>query len=272
MTTRELIRLALAEDLPSGDVTTDSLPLNERQGRARLVAKEDFILSGVEPFTEVWSQVDPQVQIKWQFEPGRMVWTGQTLALLQGEFSSLLKGERCALNFLGRLSGIATLTRCFVQQVEHTGCRILDTRKTTPLWRQLERQAVRDGGGHNHRFSLSERVLIKDNHIRAMGSVTTAIAEIRSRVEGPLEVECSTTEEIQQAVNAQVDWILLDNLDDEALKRALGQIPPSIRTEASGNMTVERVKRVAEMGVHAISVGALTHSAPVADVSLEFDL
>jgi len=267
---KDLVKLALQEDLVTGDVTTEAMSLGAKLGRARLLAKEDLILSGVEPFVEVWRQLDGNVSIKWQFEPGQFVLAKQTIALLQGPASSLLKGERTALNFMGHLSGIATLTRCFVQKVEHTGCKILDTRKTTPLLRALEKTAVRHGGGQNHRANLSERILIKDNHIQAAGDIKTAIARAKARG-GPIEVECATLEQIDDAVKAKVDWILLDNFDDEGLKAALARVPKSIQTEASGNMKLERVGRVAEMGVSAISVGALTHSAPVADISLELD-
>lgn len=272
MTVKELVQLTLREDLPSGDVTTDAMELGDRGGRARLVAKEDLILSGTEPFMEVWRQLDPRITVKWQFEPGQMVWAKQTIALLQGPLAALLKGERTALNFLGHLCGVATLTRCFVQKVEHTGCRILDTRKTTPLMRDLEKQAVKHGGGHNHRANLSERILIKDNHIRAAGSIRQALAKARAKGTGPIEVECANLAEVDEAVKAKVDWILLDNFDDSGLKAALAGIPPGIKTEASGNMNLERVQRVAEMGVSAISVGALTHSAPVADISIEMEI
>jgi nicotinate-nucleotide pyrophosphorylase (carboxylating) len=272
MTPVELVKLALAEDMPSGDVTTESLDLTGRAGLARIVAKEDLVVSGTEPFGLVWKLLDPAVQVKWQFQDGQMAWNKQTIALVQGPLGSMLKGERTALNFLGRLSGIATLTKCFVTQVEHTACKILDTRKTTPLLRDLEKAAVRHGGGHNHRRDLSERVLIKDNHLRAAGGVRAAIHQIRRKTQGPIEVECATLAEVDEAVEARVDWILLDNFNDEGLKAALARIPAHIHTEASGNMKLERVRRVAEMGVQAISVGQLTHSAPVADISLEMEL
>lgn len=271
MTLKDLVQLSLKEDMPDGDVTTDAMELGDRPGRARLVAKEDLILSGVEPFMEVWRQLDSRVTVKWQFEPGQLVWAKQTIALIQGPLGVLLKGERTALNFLGHLCGIATLTRCFVQKVEHTGCKILDTRKTTPLLRSLEKAAVRHGGGQNHRASLSDRILIKDNHIQAAGGIRQAIAKAKANGAGPIEVECASVTDVEEAVKAKVEWILLDNFDDSGLKAALGLIPPSIKTEASGNMKLERVQRVAEMGVTAISVGALTHSAPVADISLEME-
>ncbi len=272
MLLNEMIKLALQEDMPTGDVTTDSLGLGSREGRARLVAKEDLVLSGKEVFAATLKMVDSSIQCKWQYDEGNFIWAKQTVATMTGPLQALLKAERTALNFLGRLSGIATLTKCFVQKVEHTGCKILDTRKTTPLFRDLEKQAVRHGGGHNHRLNLSEGVLIKDNHIRAIGGIQFAIRKVRSKTNLPLEVECETLEQVKVAVAEKVSWILLDNFSENDLKTALSHIPSSIQTEASGNMSLDRVKQVAEMGVNAISVGALTHSAPTADFSLEFDL
>lgn len=272
MQLNEMIKLALQEDMPAGDVTTDSLGLGSREGRARLMAKEDLVLSGKEAFAATLKLVDPSIQCNWQYQDGDFIWAKQTVATLSGPLQSLLKAERTALNFLGRLSGVATLTKCFVQKVEHTGCRILDTRKTTPLFRDLEKMAVRHGGGYNHRLNLSEGVLIKDNHIRAIGGVQLAIRKLRAKTSLPIEVECENLEQIELAVGEKVSWILLDNFSDEDLKLALTKIPSSIKTEASGNMSLERVKQVAEMGVNAISVGALTHSAPTADFSLEFNL
>jgi nicotinate-nucleotide pyrophosphorylase (carboxylating) len=266
-----LVSAALNEDLPSGDITTDALHLGLQVGRARLIAKEDLVVSGVEPFNAVLKKVNPAIEILWQFEPGAFVWRGQTLATIKGPLADLLKAERTALNFMGHLCGIATLTRCFVEQVEHTGCVILDTRKTLPGWRQLEKTAVRHGGGRNHRSSLSEKVLLKDNHLQAVGGVRAAVERVRAQTKEPIEVECDNLADIETAVALKVHWILLDNFSDEDLKKAVSLIPKSIKKEASGNMSLERVKKVAEMGVDAISVGALTHSAPAADVSLEFE-
>ncbi|MGE0762207.1 MAG: carboxylating nicotinate-nucleotide diphosphorylase [Bdellovibrionales bacterium] len=272
MNLEQLIQAALKEDLPNGDVTTDALKLGQREGRARVLAKEDLVLSGQEVFTAVMQAVDPLIQLKWVAQDGQFTWSKQTVCMLHGPLPSLLKAERTALNFLGRLSGIATLTRCFVQQVEHTACRILDTRKTTPLLRDLEKTAVRHGGGQNHRRNLSEAVLLKDNHLRAVGGVRQAVQMVRAQTSLPIEVECETLAQVEEAVALKVAWILLDNFDDEQLKQALKLIPATVQTEASGNMTLDRVKRVAELGVTAISVGALTHSAPTADLSLEFEL
>lgn len=272
MTLKDLILEALKEDLPDGDLTTESLGFGERDGRARVLAKEDLVISGREVFSLVMQTLDPKIQVKWIAEDGQFTWNQQTVCTIQGPLPSLLKAERTALNFLGRLCGVATLTRCFVQQVEHTGCKILDTRKTTPLLRDLEKSAVRHGGGQNHRRNLSEAILLKDNHIQAAGGIRQAINLVRGKSKLPIEVECENLEQVQQAVDLRVEWIMLDNFKDDDLKAALKIIPSTIRTEASGNMTLDRVKRVAEMGVSAISIGALTHSAPTADLSLEFDL
>ncbi len=271
MTPKELILAALQEDLPQGDVTTDALRLGSRQGRARVIAKEDLVVSGREIFTQVMLAVDPLIESKWLAEDGQFTWAKQTVCTLQGPLTSLLKAERTALNFLGRLSGVATLTRCFVRQVEHTSCKILDTRKTTPLLRDLEKMAVRHGGGMNHRKNLSEAVLLKDNHLKAAGSLQQAVQMVRAQTNLPIEVECENLEQVKEAVELKVAWILLDNFSDERIKEALEFIPALIQTEASGNMNIERVKKVAELGVNAISVGALTHSAPTADFTLELE-
>ncbi len=271
----DLVGQALKEDLPHGDLTTDNLGLESRRGRARLIAKEDLVLSGREAFQMSFLHLDPECQIQWQFDDGAFVLNSQTVAVLSGQLSALLKAERVALNFIGRLSGIASLTRCFVEQVKHTPCKILDTRKTTPLLRSLEKQAVRHGQGHNHRLSLSQAVLLKDNHIAACGGLSQAVNKIRQSFPGPIEVECAQLEQVDEAIQLatklKVERILLDNMDNDTLRKALEKIPRRIETEASGNMTIDRVKEVAEMGVDSISVGALTHSAPCADFSLEFD-
>lgn len=271
LTPLELIKSALAEDLPNGDVTTDSLKLDSKPGRARLLAKEDLVLSGHELFAQTFQVLNEQVNCKWQFKDGDFIWQGQTVCVVTGPLGAILRGERVALNFLGHLSGIASLTRCFAEKIEHTGCRLLDTRKTTPLFRELEKKAVRDGKGVNHRFNLSEAVLIKDNHIKAVGGVSEAIRIVRQMTDLPIEVECATLSEVDEAVQAQVSRILLDNMNDEMLKTALGKIPARIETEVSGNITLERIQRVAEMGAKFVSVGAITHSAPTADFSLEFE-
>jgi nicotinate-nucleotide pyrophosphorylase (carboxylating) len=271
MTLQDLIKAAIKEDMPKGDVTTESLALLPRQGRAKLIAKEDLVLSGTGPFEQAMNALDPQVRVQWHFEEGQSILKKQILCTIQGDLIQVLKAERIALNFLGHLSGIATLTRRFVQQIAHTKTQILDTRKTLPGYRELEKRAVVHGGGNNHRFNLSEAILIKDNHIAIMGGIQGAVTRIRQHSDKPIEVEARSLEEVKEAVNMEVRRILLDNMSNEMLKEALALIPEEIETEASGNMKLDRVASVAELGVDYISVGALTHSAPSADVSLMFD-
>lgn len=270
MTLLELIRAAIKEDMPHGDVTTESLALKPRQGRARLKAKEDIVLSGASALEESMLLLEPNCRVKWHFEEGDEILKSQNICTIEGDLVQILKAERVALNFLGHLSGIATLTRRFVKQVEGTKTKILDTRKTTPGFRELEKRAVTHGGGINHRMNLSTAILIKDNHISVMGGIKNAITRVRANSELPIEVEARTMEEVKEAVEMKVQRILLDNMDNEMLKTALSIIPAEIETEASGNMNLQRVRSVAEIGIHYISVGALTHSAPCADVSLVF--
>lgn len=271
MNLKQMIEEAFREDLPGGDLTTDNLGIHERIGDARLVAKEDLVLCGRQIFEDCVRYQTPEMQFNWQFKDGDFVLKGQAICWLRGNLIQLLKAERVALNFVGRLSGIATLTRCFAQEVAHTKTKILDTRKTTPLWRSLEKEAVRAGGGTNHRMNLSSAILIKENHIRAAGSIEEAIRRIREKTSEPIEVECSTLDEVRVALKERVQRILLDNMTTEEIREARSIIPSLIEVEASGNMVLSRVREVAETGVNYISVGALTHSAPTADVSLLFD-
>lgn len=266
----ELIQLALKEDRAHEDVTTTSMGVSTRLGRARLLAKDDLVLSGSEIFEKTIKKLDPQAEILWLFKNGDLALKGQTLASLKCDYIPLLKSERVALNFLGRLSGVATLTHCFVKKIEGFDCKIIDTRKTTPLLRSLEKKAVLDGGGANHRMDLSEFVLIKDNHIALMGSVTKAVQAAQKERRPYIEVEVQNLAQVREAIHLRVQRIMLDNMSIEDMKQAVKEIPSSIEIEASGNMSLERVRAVAEIGVQFISVGALTHSAPCADISLEF--
>jgi len=268
---RSLIENAFAEDLPRGDITTDNLGLGQKTGKAKLIAKEDFILAGSALFTECIHYMEKDAEVKWQFKDGDLVLAKQTAAYLKGDLLQILKAERVALNFLGRMCGIATLTKCFVRETAGTACQILDTRKTTPGLRAIEKMAVRAGGGANHRMDLSSAVLIKDNHIRAAGSIEAAIGNIRRKHDGAIEVECASLADVRAAVALRVERILLDNMSNELMAEARSIIPSVIQVEASGNMTVERVRAVAALGVDFISVGALTHSAPCADISLMFE-
>lgn len=270
MTLLELIRAAINEDMPNGDVTTESLALKPRDGRARLKAKEDLVLSGAAAFEQSMQMLEPSVRIKWHFEEGDTILKNQNICTIEGDLIQILKAERVALNFLGHLSGIATLTNRFAKEVAGTKTKILDTRKTTPGYRDLEKKAVVHGGGFNHRMNLSDAILIKDNHITVMGGIAKAVERTRQHSPLPIEVEARTLDEVKEAVAVKAHRILLDNMDNDMLKKALELIPEGIATEASGNMNLARVGSVAATGVDFISVGALTHSAPVADVSLIF--
>lgn len=271
MTLYNLIRAAIQEDMPTGDLTTESLALVPRPGRARLIAKQDLVLSGAPAFEQTMLMLEPHAKIKWHFEEGHQILNRQIICTLQGDLIQILKAERIALNFLMHLSGIATLTHKFVRAIEGTSTRILDTRKTTPGYRDLEKRAVVHGGGVNHRHNLSSAILIKDNHISVMGGIKNAVERTREHTPSLIEVEASTLEQVKECVELGVSRILLDNMNDEKLSQALALIPDGIETEASGNMSLERVGRVASLGVDFISVGALTHSAPSSDVSLLFD-
>lgn len=271
MNIKDLIRAAVIEDMPAGDLTTDSLALSPRIGRARLIAKQDLSLSGSPAFEQSIHFLEPNAKIKWHFDEGDSVLNRQIICTLHGDLVQILKAERVALNFLMRFSGIATLTREFVKRVQGTSTQILDTRKTTPGYRDLEKKAVVHGGGQNHRLNLSHAILVKDNHIAVMGGICAAVERIREHSQKSIEVEASTIDDVQEAVDLKVGRILLDNMPNEILREALKLIPPGIESEASGNMTLDRVKSVAELGVQFISVGALTHSAPSADMSLMFD-
>lgn len=271
MTLQELIKAAIKEDMPQGDITTESLALLPKNGRARLVAKEDMVLSGTGPFEQAMMALEPQARVQWHFEEGQLALKKQILCTIHGDLIQILKAERIALNFLGHLSGIATYTRCFVQKIAHTKTKILDTRKTLPGYRDLEKRAVVHGGGFNHRLNLSDAILLKDNHITIMGGVIPAVERIRQHTDKLIEVEARTPEEVKEAVSVNVHRILLDNMSNDILREVLPLIPPEIETEASGNMNLNRVASVADLGVDFISVGALTHSAPSADVSLLFD-
>lgn len=271
MTLLELIRAAIKEDMPAGDVTTEALALKPRQGRARLKAKEDIILSGAMAFEQTMLSLEPNCKVKWHFEEGDTILKNQIICTVEGDLMQILKAERVALNFLGHLSGIATFTKRFVAAVAGTKTKVLDTRKTTPGFRELEKKAVVHGGGVNHRMNLSTAILIKDNHIAVMGGIEAAVERVRAHSALSIEVEARTLDEVKQAVGKNVRRILLDNMDNETLKKARALVPATIETEASGNMNLERVRSVAEIGIDFISVGALTHSAPCADVSLIFD-
>lgn len=273
----QLITLALEEDVGGGDWTTLWTVPEEETGRAAIVAKEALIVAGIDPTIRVFQRVDPGLALEVAAGDGGEVLEGGTVLTVRGHLRSILTAERVALNFLGRLSGIATMTRRFVKAVSGTGAQVLDTRKTTPGWRILEKAAVLAGGGRNHRVGLHDMVLVKDNHIVAAGGLRQAVEGVRrANREGlPVEVEVGTLEELEEALLMGVQRVLLDNMRLETMReavartRALGRNRPLL--EASGNMTLGRVRAVAETGVDFISVGALTHSAPSADLSLRVD-
>lgn len=265
------VQNSLEEDMPQGDLTTTLLGIQDVQGHARFVAKEDLVFSGTDFIHAAFLLIDHDTDFKWHFADGEEVLKGQSILEMEGNFMNFLKSERVALNYAGRLSGIATLTKSFVDKVKHTDCKILDTRKTTPQLRSFEKKAVLDGGGKNHRMNLSDAIMLKENHILAAGSITKAVEQIRKRFQGPIEVETTNLEEVAESVKNKVTRIMLDNMDNKTIVEALKLIPDHIETEASGNMSLERVASVAELGVNFISVGALTHSAKCADISLLFD-
>jgi nicotinate-nucleotide pyrophosphorylase (carboxylating) len=267
-----LIRLALDEDLPAHDVTTLALGLGERAAEAAFLAKQACTLSGLEAAQRVFAIVDPTVRFEALCRDGQTVAAGAELALVSGRADSLLAAERTALNILQRLAGIATATRRMVEQVAGLPCLVLDTRKTTPGWRLLEKAAVRDGGGTNHRFSLSDGVLIKDNHIRLAGSVGAAVAAVRSRtLPGTrVEVEAASLDEVRAALEAGADVVLLDNASPALARESSRLVAGRAVLEVSGGITVANARAMAESGADCLSSGALTHSAPAIDISLEF--
>jgi len=273
VTIHEIIAAAFAEDIPNRDITTDNLKITEKKGYAFLMAKADIKLSGSEIFEKCMHHQAPEAAVKWFFQDGDTILRGQKVASIYGNLLPILKGERVALNFLGFLSGIATSTHLFVSaRAANSKLQILDTRKTMPLYREWIKKAVRDGGGLNHRMNLSDGILIKENHIRFAGSISAAVTQIREKDKSPIEVEVSTLAEVVEAVSLGVSRLLFDNMSDEMIAEALDLVPEEIQTEASGNMTVQRVAKLSQLeGLDFVSVGAITHSAPTADLSLLFD-
>jgi nicotinate-nucleotide pyrophosphorylase (carboxylating) len=274
----ELIRAALDEDVGEADWTTLWTVSEHAEANGRIIARVEGVVAGLDVAAEVFRHLDLRATFTPRAQDGDPVRVGAVVATLQGPARALLSGERTALNFLQRLSGVATMTRRFVDAVAGTHAAIVDTRKTTPGWRLLEKAAVRAGGGSNHRFGLHDMVLVKDNHIAVAGGITAALAAVRARNERGLqvEVEVRSVEELDEALAAYPDRILLDNMAlpqlQEAVEHARRSAPPRPLLEASGNMTLERVRAVAETGVDLISVGAITHSAPALDLSLLLEI
>jgi nicotinate-nucleotide pyrophosphorylase (carboxylating) len=264
-----LVEAALAEDVGQGDVTTSATVDEGAVGTAELVTRGPGVVSGLAAAEAVFRALDPAIEFERLVEDGERLASPASVARVSGSLRAILTGERTALNLLGRLSGIATLTRRYVDAVAGTGVAILDTRKTTPGLRALEKHAVACGGGRNHRFGLDDGVLVKDNHLRAAGSVREAVERLRTATDLPIEVECDTLAQVEEALAAGADAILLDNMSLADLRAAVALAGGSVRLEASGGVTLETVRAIAETGVDEISIGALTHSAPALDVSLE---
>ena len=270
----QCVKRALEEDIGSGDATTDSIVPAGASLRGRIVAKQQGIVAGLTIANDVFHALNPDIDFDARVEDGSRVMKGTVLANISGEARALLTGERTALNFLGRMSGIATLTRQFVDAVAGTGATILDTRKTAPGLRTIDKLAVRLGGGHNHRTGLFDMVLIKDNHVDFAGSITAAVERVwATGTTLPIEVETRTLENVREALSLGVERILLDNMSPETMREAVTISRGAngrVKLEASGNVTLENVLEVAQTGVDYISVGALTHSPRVFDMSLEW--
>jgi nicotinate-nucleotide pyrophosphorylase (carboxylating) len=267
-----LIRTALEEDIGPGDVTTAATIPPGTMARAELVAKEDFVLAGIAVARRVFELLDAQVAFEALIKDGQTVKRGEVLAWLKGDAASLLQGERVALNLLQRMSGVATLTSAFVLEAEGTGATVVDTRKTTPGLRVLEKYAVRVGGGGNHRMALYDGVLIKENHVAAAGGITAAVSRARQYAPHTLkiEVEVRNLEEVAEALAAGADILLLDNMGLGQLEAAVKLVGGRAMTEASGGVNLDTVRAIAETGVDLISVGALTHSYRSVDISMLF--
>jgi nicotinate-nucleotide pyrophosphorylase (carboxylating) len=269
------VRAALREDNANDDITTIATVVSTRRARGTVIAKAPGVIAGVPFALAAFTQLDPKVAIRVDVDDGGRVQAGTPVMFVSGHARAMLSAERVALNFMQRLSGIATLTSKYVAALDGTRARILDTRKTTPGWRQLEKYAVRCGGGMNHRLDLSDAILIKDNHLAALnGDVALAVKRVRKLAPpgARIEVECETREQVQAAIDAGADVVLLDNMTPKELAACVALARGRALTEASGGITLSTVRAVAESGVDWISVGALTHSAPVLDLSLEFEM
>jgi len=266
----DLIEIALKEDIGPTDITTDNLVEPELEGIGVTIAKESLVVAGLEIAKRVFQSLDPEIVYKPEFKDGDTLEKGGTIFQVSGKLNALLKGERTALNFLQRLSGIATNVRSYVDKLEKYSVRLVDTRKTTPGLRFLEKYAVRVGGAFNHRMGLYDGVLIKDNHIAACGGITASIERIRSKISHlvKVEVEVSTIDEVREAITAGADVIMLDNMSIKLIKESVTLIGGRVIVEASGGVTKDNIVRLADIGVDLISVGAFTHSARSMDISM----
>ena len=262
---------ALKEDITSEDVSTNSVMPHPQAGEVDLICKEDGIICGLQVFERVFTLLDEKTTVEFLVQDGAEVHKGQLMAKVHGDIRTLLCGERTALNYLQRMSGIATYTHSVAELLKGTGIKLLDTRKTTPHNRIFEKYAVRIGGGNNHRYNLSDGVLLKDNHIGAAGGVKEAIAAAKEYAPfvRKIEVEVESLDMVKEAVEAGADIIMLDNMDTDALKEAIAYIDGRAEIEVSGNVTKENIARLTGLGVDYVSSGALTHSAPILDISLK---
>ena len=267
----QLIRMALQEDITSEDVSTNAVMPTATKGTVDLIAKEDGVIAGLDIYARVFTILDEKTEIDFHCKDGDEVKKGELMATVTGDIRVLLSGERVALNYLQRMSGIATYTRQVAKLLEGSKVTLLDTRKTTPNCRVFEKYAVRVGGGHNHRYNLSDGVLLKDNHIGAAGGVKEAImlAKEYAPFVRKIEIEVENMEMVKEAVEAGADIIMLDNMDDDMLKEAIAYIDHRAEIEVSGNVTKENIARLTNLGVDYVSSGALTHSAPILDLSLK---
>ena len=267
----QLIRMALQEDITSEDVSTNAVMPTATKGTVELIAKEDGVIAGLDIYSRVFTILDEKTEIDFHCKDGDEVKKGELMATVTGDIRVLLSGERVALNYLQRMSGIATYTRQVAKLLEGSKVTLLDTRKTTPNCRVFEKYAVRVGGGCNHRYNLSDGVLLKDNHIGAAGSVTKAVqmAKAYAPFVRKIEIEVETLEQVKEAVEAGADIIMLDNMTPEVMKQAVELIDGRAQTECSGNITKENIQKIREIGVDFVSSGALTHSAPILDISMK---
>ena len=267
----DLLLMALKEDISSEDISTQAVMPEYQKGEVQLICKEDGVIAGLEVFKRVFELLDENTEVEFYVKDGDAVTNKQLLATVTGDIRVLLSGERTALNYLQRMSGIATYTKKVASLLEGTKTKLLDTRKTTPNMRIFEKYAVKQGGGNNHRYNLSDCVMLKDNHIGAAGGVSKAVKMARDYISfvTKIEVECENLDMVKEAVEAGADIIMLDNMTDDDMRAAVKIIDGRALTECSGNVTAENIKRITDIGVDFVSSGALTHSAPILDVSLK---
>lgn len=267
----EYILNALKEDITSEDVTTNAIMRENTPGKADLICKQSGIICGLEVFERTFLLLDESSVFETKYKDGDYVNQGDVIGVIKGDIRSILSGERVALNYLQRMSGIATFTNSLVKELEGTNTTLLDTRKTTPNMRPFEKYAVKVGGGTNHRYNLSDGVLIKDNHIGAAGSITKAVNMAREYAPfvRKIEVETESLEQVKEALEAGADIIMFDNMDNETMKKAVEMVGDKAQTECSGNVTKERLREIADIGVNYVSAGAITYAAPIMDISLK---